>query len=425
MRLRGTGIPETNSPLGPYRVLDLTEGGYLIGGKILADLGADVIKIEPPGGSPSRDIGPFYKDIANREKSLFWFAYNVNKRSITLDVGKEDGREVFLSLVANADIVLESFAPGYLEKLGLGYAVLSTVKPDIIVTSITPFGQTGPHASYSSCDLTAWASGGMMCLSGDPDRAPVAPSVPQATLHGGAEAAAASVIALWHRNVSGKGHHVDISTQQCVIWTTLNATGKWDVNHFEPRRCSGAIILPRVNVRTIFPCKDGAVTLYIAGGAMASLVDNMKRFVDWMDEEGMAPEWLRTLDWVHAYDMSSTSQEVIDRVEKPFADFFLTKTKAELYGEALKRRLLLAPVNDVRDTVDDVQLQARGFWIEVDHPELDDSLVYCGPFIKFSETPWQVRLRPPLIGEHNDEIYRGELGFSKERISLLKQARVI
>ena len=171
--------------LGPYRVLDLTEGGCMVGGKILADLGADVIKIEPPGGSKSRNIGPYYKDIPDPNKSLYWFAYNTNKRSITLNIEAADGRELFRRLVKDADIVMETFPPGYLGNLDLNYDKLCATKPDIIVASVTPYGQTGPKAHYQGSELTAWASGGCLYVMGDPDRPPVWISFPRPTCTAG------------------------------------------------------------------------------------------------------------------------------------------------------------------------------------------------------------------------------------------------
>ena len=148
------------SSLADLRVLDFAHGGAQICGKILADLGADVIKVEPPGGDTSARIAPFYKDIPDPQKSLFWFAYNTNKRGITLDVETADGQLIFKRLVKNLGIVIETFSPGYLDKLGIGYQFLSVFNNGIILTSITPFGQTGPKANYKSSELTAWASSG-------------------------------------------------------------------------------------------------------------------------------------------------------------------------------------------------------------------------------------------------------------------------
>ena len=160
-------MTENNTLLGSCRVLDLADEKGLFCGKVLGDFGADVIKIERPGGDPARNIGPFYKDIADSEKSLFWFATNTSKRGITLDIGTPDGKELFRRLVKTADIVVESFEPDYMDYVGLGYSDLKKVKSDIIVTSITPFGQTGPYAYYQATDLIGAAMGGMARILGD------------------------------------------------------------------------------------------------------------------------------------------------------------------------------------------------------------------------------------------------------------------
>ena len=194
--------------LAPYRVLDLTDEKGLLCAKTLADLGADVIKIEPPGGCPSRKIGPFYKDIPHPEKSLFWFAYNANKRGITLNVECEDGREILKKLVATADIVIESFPPDSMKTKGMRYDDLCRIKPDIILTSITPFDQDGPYKNFQTSDLVCWSMGGFAYLTGDSDRPPVQVSFPQAHLAGANEATTATMVALYHREISGEGQHV-------------------------------------------------------------------------------------------------------------------------------------------------------------------------------------------------------------------------
>jgi crotonobetainyl-CoA:carnitine CoA-transferase CaiB-like acyl-CoA transferase len=200
--------------LSCYRVLDLTnEKGFLCG-KALGDFGADVIKIEKTGGELSRSLGPFYHDIPDPEKSLYWFAFNANKRSITLDIETVDGREVFKNLVKTADVVIESFKPGYLDDIGLGYSVLSEVNPGIILTSISGFGQRGPYRDYNDRDLAVWALSGYMYITGEPDRPPLAPSYPHAHLIGAMNGAIGTVIALNHRRLTGRGQQVDASSHQ-------------------------------------------------------------------------------------------------------------------------------------------------------------------------------------------------------------------
>jgi crotonobetainyl-CoA:carnitine CoA-transferase CaiB-like acyl-CoA transferase len=414
------------SALEPYRVLDLTEGGCMIGARMLGDLGADVIKIEPPGGSPSR-IAPFYRDIPDAEKSLFWFAYNANKRGITLDIDIAEGREIFKALLRTADIVMESFDVGYMDRLGLGYADLSQIRPDIIMASITPFGQSGPKVHYRGCDLTTWAGSGFLSLCGSPERPPNWISFPQASLFGGAEAAAGAMCALWHRQVTGEGQHVDVSLQECLLSPHFNALQMWDVNRVNTRRLAGNTYIPATGVmqKTYYRCQDGYVMILVQGGA-EPMVSSTRRLVQWMDENGMAEDWLKEVDWVNEYNAATLSQEFAEKVEAEVARFTATKTKMELYEEGgINRRILLAPVSSARDICGNRQLEAREYWAELGHPELGETLTYCGPFLRLSETPAASRRRAPLIGEHNEEIYLNELGLSSDELKSWQQSGVI
>jgi benzylsuccinate CoA-transferase BbsE subunit len=414
------------SALEPYRVLDLTEGGCMIGARVLGDLGADVIVIEPPGGSPSR-LAPFYKDIPDAEKSLFWFAYNANKRGVTLDIGKAEGQEIFKALTRTADIVVESFAAGYMDRLGLGYAALSKIRPDIIMASITPFGQSGPKSKYRGCDLTTWASSGFLYICGSPDRAPNWISFPQALLFGGVEAAAGAMCALWHKQVTGEGQHVDVSLQECFLSPHFNVLQMWDVNKVNTHRLAGNTYIPATGVmqKTYYRCQDGYVMILVQGGAEPQ-VSSTRRLVAWMDEEGMAEDWLKEVDWVNEYNASTLSQELARKVEAEVEKFTATKTKMELYEEGgVNRHILLAPVSNSRDICENRQLGARGYWAALEHPELGETLTYCGPYLRMTGTPPVYYRRAPLVGEHNGEIYLGELGLSEEELKLLKESRVI
>jgi benzylsuccinate CoA-transferase BbsE subunit len=417
---------DNNSSLGHYRILDLAEGGCMIGGRMLADLGADVIKIEPPGGSQSR-IGPYYKNTPDPEKSLYWYAYNVNKRGITLDISSKEGKDIFIKLVRTADAIMESFQPGYMGQLGLGYKDLVKIKPDIVVTSITPFGQDGPKSHYKGCDLTAWASGGYLYVCGDPDRPPVWISFPQASLHAGAEAASGTMTALWHRRMTKDGQHVDVSMQECTIACCFNAPEMWDMNKVEFTRFSKGINVGTKGTRqnAVWQCKDGQV-VFVSQGGVQPFVNSLKGLVEWMSSEGMADDWLKQMDWAKDYDASKLTQSTIDRVETAFARFLMTKTKKELYEDgALQRRILIGPLSTTKDIKENTQLHSRGYWQQVEHPELHDTITYPGPFSKISEPKMQVGSRAPLIGEHNKEIYTDELGIPPDKIAILKQSRVI
>jgi len=392
----------------------------MIAGKVLGDLGADVIAVEPPGGNPSRNIAPFYRDTPDPEKSLFWFAYSTNKKSITVDIETAEGKELFRRLVKTANFVLESFPPEYMDSLGLGYEALSKINPRIIMTSITPFGASGPYAHYKASDLTTWAMGGYLGTNGAPDREPVWVCIHQASLHAGNNAASASMIAHWHREMVGEGQHIDVSTQQCVVVALYLMPLFWEFQGLDigAQRAGSSV------VKFVYSCKDGEVLLIVLGGISPIYHNSSMQLVKYMDENGMASDWLKAIDWVTEYAASTVTPEVIIRVLEEISEFLLTKTKKELYQVALERRILLAPIADARDVSENLQLQARDFWVDIEHPELADSLRYCGPFIQLSEAPLKIRRSPSLIGEHNEEVY-GELGVSNQELANLKQARVI
>jgi crotonobetainyl-CoA:carnitine CoA-transferase CaiB-like acyl-CoA transferase len=410
----------------PYRVLDLTEGGCMIGGRMLGDLGADVIKIEPPTGSVSR-TAPFYKDIPDPEKSLFWYCYNANKRGVTLDITQPKGQDLFRRLIKTADIVMESFAPGYLDSLNLGYSHIMKIKPDIILASITPFGQNGPKSGFRGSDLTTWASGGYLNICGEEGSPPVWISFPQASLFGGAEAAIGAMTAIWYRLQSGEGQHVDVSLQECSASPTMNVLQMWGTNKVEFHRAGGCMYVAGNGIKQpiYFKCRDGYI-MVLAQGGNEPFVSSSKRLVNWMAEAGMAPDWLINLNWATDYNASTMKQETADRVGEAIEKFTLTKTKAQLYEEgSITRQILLAPVSTTEDISGDIQLHARQYWQKQFHPELGEELIYCGPSVKMSETPLELKLRSPLIGEHNQEIYSGELRISGKELRILKEKGVI
>jgi benzylsuccinate CoA-transferase BbsE subunit len=414
----------TQSMLNGYRVLDLTDDKGALCSRILADLGADVIKIEKPEGDKSRNVGPFFQNIPDPAKSLFWFAYNLNKRGITLDIETRDGQELFLGLVRKADFVIESFPVGYMEGLGLDYSALSKINPRIVMTSVTPFGQTGPYKDYKASDIVIMAMGGFMYITGNPEEPPLRVSVPQAFLLASAHAAAATMIAHYYRQTSGTGQHVDVSAQQCVLWELTNAISLWELNQTILKR-AGSYLSGRwtgIKQRLLWPCKDGYVIFYVMGGIAGARTN--RHIFEWMDEENMAPDYFREFDW-ETLDMTEQTEGMQQLIEEPIANFFLLHTKEELYVEGQKRDIVIGPVSSPGDILADPQLAARNFWIDIEHNELGAAIRYPGAFVKASETPCVIKCRAPLIGEHNSEIYEGELGLSQDTISALRQAGVI
>jgi crotonobetainyl-CoA:carnitine CoA-transferase CaiB-like acyl-CoA transferase len=419
---------QEGSLLGGCRVLDLADEKGLLCGKLLGDLGADVIKIEPPGGDPARSIGPFYEDIPHPEKSLFWFWTNLHKRGITLDIETSDGREIFKRLVGTADFVVESFEPGYMESLGLGYSELEKINPGIIMTSITPFGQTGPYAHYKTTDIVGVSMGGLVRISGEMGGPPNRFSTPQFYFLGGLHGAAGSMVAYYHRELTGEGQHVDVSCQQAVVLSLMVVAEIWDMFKYSYRGMGGSYAGARPDgtilfSRVIYPCKDGHVFAFITGAAQAGMVKSSQLLVEWANREGMCLE-LKDYPW-QKIDAATISQEELSRITESIAAFIETRTKAELFSEALKSGILICPVSTMKDIVESPQLMDREFWEEVEHPELGTTITYPGYAIKMSETPYRVQRRPPLIGEHNEQVYEKEMGYSREQLVTLKNRGVI
>lgn len=410
-------------PLEGYRALDLTDDKGFLCGRILGDLGADVIKVEPPGGEPSRRIGPFYKDIADPEKSLYWFAYNANKRGITLNIGARDGQEIFKKLAKTAHFIIESFPPGYMDSLSLGYPNLNQINPAIILTSITPFGQTGPYSHYKVSDIVEMGMCGLMYLCGDPDRPPVRISFPQAYLHAGADAAIGTLIAHYYREGTGEGQWVDVSIQEAAYVATLNAPFFWPLERRLLKRAgawrtgltSGAV------QRQIWRCKDGYINMPIYGGELGAKTN--RALTEWMYSEGISDDFLQSIDW-DSFDMARVGQETWDRIEKLMEKFFLSHSKEELYSKGLSLSVMVYPVYTPKDIAENVQLEARKYWVPMEHPELGETITYPGVTAKTSLASIQIRQRAPLVGEHNQEVYQ-ELGFTQDELLRLTEAGVI
>ena len=397
-----TSARHPDRPLSPYTVLDLSEGGFNWCAKLLADLGANVIKIEPPGGSPTRNVGPFLDGERGPDRSLFWAAYCVNKRGVTLDIESETGAAQLRSLASRAHILIESFQPGYMAQLGLGYEDLSALNPALVYTSITPFGQTGPYARYLAPDLVAWSMGGMQYLGGDADRQPVRISAPQAELHAGAQAAAGTMAALWRAANTGRGQRVDVSMQTAVVWTLMNATPFPPLHKTNMERSGDYRARGRIAIRHVFRCADGHLSVVQASRTLKGLTE-------WMEEEGVAPEWLSAIDWdewnpgvLRQDDLEGIA--LFERVQARIEEFIASRSKNELYLRAIDHGILLAPCNTVRDIAESVQLSAREFWREIDNPALGRALTHLGPFINMGESPIQFRRPAPQVGEHNDEV---------------------
>ena len=406
-----SGTPgRPGSALAPYRVIDMSEGGFNWCGKALADLGADVIKVEPPGGSPTRRRGPFVNDEPGPENSLFWWSFCSNKRGVVIDVESEGGRERLRGLIEGADVLVESFQPGYLDGLGLGYEALSRTHPGLVYTSITPYGQTGPYAQYKASDLTASAMGGLSYLCGDQSRPPVRISAPQCEFLAGAQGAAGTMTALWERARSGIGQQVDVSMQVAVAWSLMNANAHPALVNENVYRGGAVRAYGNLTTRWVYSCKDGTLSALALGGTVSA--GSMHALVAWMDEEGYATKEMVERDWatqdlqqlIMAGPDDPAVVEFLD-VQERVQRFFSTKTKQELFDRAIRDSIMLAPCQTVQDIRESPQLAAREYWHSMAPAVGRDALDFPGPYIKLSETPIEVVRRAPSVGEHNDEVF--------------------
>lgn len=415
--------------LNGFRMLDLADDRGALCGKIFADLGADVIKIEPPGGCPTRRIPPFLDDEPGADRGLYFIAYQAGKRSVTLNLESADGRALFENLARKADFLVESFAPGYMDSLDLGYERLAALNPRLIYASITPFGDSGPGKDYKAADIVSWASGGPMFMMGEKGKPPLEMSVPQAGLHAGAEAAVASLLAHYPREIEGIGQRVVVNTQACVVWTLMNEQAM-PIMHGDYIRREGVYYSATGSRRQlVYACKDGYISTLLAGGPGVGAI-SMKGLVAWMGEHGCAAQWMAEKDWaswVPGILMKATARDVeeINDLEERVRRFFATMTKREIYAEALKRRILLAPVATAADIAADEQLKARDYFVRIEHDTLGRTLTLPGAFGKLSATPIGPARRAPRLGEHNGEVLGGLLGIDGARMGRLRATGAI
>ena len=409
-----------NNYIGSARVLELDGPMSCFCGKVLADLGANVIKIEPPGGDPSRQFGPFYHEESDPDKSLFWFSYNTNKRGTTLDLKRTEGNPLFKKLASTADIVIESFPPGYLDSLGLGYPDLAAANPRLIMTSITSFGQDGPRRDWLGSDIVDVAAGGLMYMCGDPDRAPLRMGVSQAHCLAGSQAAVGTLLAHYSRLRTGKGHHVDVSVQEAVANSLTDAQMHWYVDKRVLTRGARRLYGGRL-VRTIWPCKDGYVAFHFQWGPTGKT--SMASFISLLDRFGEAGE-LKEVKW-ETFTGYNLSQEQLEKFEAVALRFFTPKTKKVLYDAALKTRALLFPVSTAKDIVESPQLAARHYFEQVEHPSIGASITYPGAFFKSDSLTMSIRRPAPRLGEHNEEIFLRELGLNPGQFRQLQESGAI
>jgi len=390
--------------LSPYRVIDLACDRGILCGQILADLGADVILVEPRGGSALRRAGPFLRDEPGPERSLAFSAYARGKRSIALDLDDARDREVLRRLVAGADFLIEAESPGRLDALGFGDAALDALQPGLVHVSITPFGRDGPKAGFAATDLTLIAASGLAHLNGEASFPPVRCCAPQAFEHAAADGAVAALIAHFARRRTGRGQHVDIAAQHSLTLATQFRCLDAPLGEVPARRLAGGVYVAGRFIPLRYALRDGWVALGPA--FLPSTGHFMKRLLAWALEEGFGDPAALDEDWgqfVLRVIRKEIAVETFAPIDDALRAFFATRTKAEVVETACKRKLLLAPIFDLGEFADSPQLAAREFAREVAVGEVG-SLRFPGPFARFERTPIRYALPPPQLDAHGDAL---------------------
>jgi len=405
-------LNQGEQPLSGIRVLDLSGDLGVYCGKLLADVGADVIKVEPPGGDPMRGTGPYIEGADSPENSIHWRHYNTNKRGITVDIASDAGSALLRRLAGKADVVLESFRPGYLDSLGLGYQQLGDGNLGLIYASLTPFGQTGPYRDYRGSDLVGFAMGGYMYVTGWPDTPPNKLWGLQAYQTTSNRAYIGVLIALFHRLATGEGQHVDVSMQEAVATTTEHVNTAYNYTGENAVRCGfrhgGQFI-------ATWQCKDGYV----------SITTNTKKAWDdlraWMDRDGMAGDLMDE----QYNDRFILRGEHSSHIEELVEAWTLSHTRQEITEWGQANHHPWGPVSTASELLDNEQLWDRGFYQKITDPQAGSEIVYPGSPYKMSEDGWRLESSAPQVGQHNNQVYCDELGLSTDELQELIRAGVV
>ena len=391
------------------RILDLTQhvaGPYCT--KLLADFGAEVIKVERPQGDPARSLPPFASDEPHQERGLLFAYLNTNKKSITLDLKTATGKSLLHRLLADTDILVENFAPRVMPSLGLDYDSLSAINPSLVMVSISNFGQTGPYRDYKAADIVHYALGGLMYIFGSADREPLKHALRQTQFKAGTNAATAALIGWYHQQFTGEGQHIDISIQECVASALRDTTSLYTyAGSTRQRQPAYTGDMPRSPV----PTKDGYIVPIHFGGAVDW--DGVADFIaapDLKDEAFATPE-----------SRFNNAQALQEALESGLAHW----RKFDLMREAHKRRgHIYGVVHSPAEVLASEQYGARSYFADIEHPEFGNATYPGAPFI-MSETPWQATSPAPLLGEHNREILCDRLGLSLDDLNLLTASGVV
>lgn len=400
---------------GALSSLKIVEVGEMVSApycsKLLADMGADVIKIERPGiGDRARTRGPFPAHTPHPEKSGLFLYLNTNKKAVTLDINQPEGFEIFEKLVASADVLIHNVTPPDMDRVGLTWDRMRRVNPKLVMTSILPFGLSGPYRNYRAEDLTVWCAGGVCVLNGGgPDHAELPPLKTfgqQAGYQGGVHAAAATVAAAFAQLRDGEGQHVEVSMQESITSMLEMTFEYWPYMKMIATRLGQKPLQP---VETM-QCKDGYIYLCcIEEHQWRGFVDIMGN-PEWANEEIFGDRLKRALNW--------------DVLKVLLEEWVGQQTVLDLYRKAQAKRVPFAPVSTMGDLLKSEHLKARGFFVEIAQP-VAGTHKYPGAPLKYGRTPWQIRMPAPTLGQYNSEIFGKQLGLSESRLAELKQKGVI
>jgi crotonobetainyl-CoA:carnitine CoA-transferase CaiB-like acyl-CoA transferase len=404
----------TEAALADLKVLDLTH--YIAGPyctKLLADYGAEVIKIErPDGGDPARRYGPFPRDEPHPERSALFLHLNTNKRGITLNLKTSTGKDLFMGLVRQVDVLVENFNPRVMPSLGLAYETLEKLNPRLLMTSISNFGQSGPYRDYKAQDILIYAMGGPMHQTGVAERAPIKMAGNLMQYQGGTMAAAATLVGVYSAQLQGVGQHIDVSlfeTQAGTVDRRSTFLTAYAYAGEEARRQGSGPqgMLPR----GIYPCLDGYICIHVTSEWWPRLAQMLERPDLLTDPKFATP----------AARMNVEHQGEFDAI---FYPWLLERTKQEIMERAQAARVLATAVNTPADVLSDPHFRRREFFVEVKHPDAGSTTQPGAPF-RMSETPWSIRRCAPRLGQHNEEIYGGMLGLSKEELMVVREQGII
>ncbi len=383
--------------LSGMRVLEISAMAGAVCGRVLADLGAEVIKIEPEGGEPFRRSAPLVR-TAQGDESAAWLAFNHSKRSVTLDPEADEAG--FAALCAGADIVVTDWERLDLDTMDRLAVIARAANPALVWCEILPFGRGGPYERYPATDTVLQALGGHLYLNGDVDRPPVRISLPVGLIQGGAEAASAALMAHWHALRTGEGQRVDISVQACIVWTLLNSTMAWQILGLNEMR-GGAIRKERANrffTRLVWETKDGFVFFGpVGGGGGAARIKSYEALVAWMAEDGFTDPILTRHDW-NGDGQFFIPQEDYDAVTAVVVDFIRTKTTDELMARAVSHRILLAPISSVAGVFENPQYRARNYFRPLADPGRGLDIELPARWANLSATPLAPPAPAPLPG---------------------------